>query len=111
MTRELADVSPWGEQVMLPTDQSATPMTILKVLPDVCGRDAESTGESMRTERRCESNDTVTRGRFHHVYESQSWRSGNLEPEADHISRKIIKVHTKDADYKGSTGHADDDPQ
>lgn len=32
--------------------------------------------------------------------------------EAGHVSGKIIKVHTKDADYKGYTHHATpDDPQ
>jgi len=32
--------------------------------------------------------------------------------EAGHVSGKIIKVHTKDADYKGYTHHASpDDPQ
>ena len=32
--------------------------------------------------------------------------------EAGHVSGKIIKVHTKDADYKGYTHHAGvDDPQ
>ena len=32
--------------------------------------------------------------------------------EAGHVSGKIIKVHTKDADYKGYTHHANpDDPQ
>jgi hypothetical protein len=32
--------------------------------------------------------------------------------EAGHVSGKIIKVHTKDFDYKGHTHHASsDDPQ
>ena len=32
--------------------------------------------------------------------------------EAGHVSGKIIKVHTKDFDYKGYTHHASkDDPQ
>ena len=32
--------------------------------------------------------------------------------EAGHVNGKIIKVHTKDCDYKGYTHHADvDDPQ
>jgi hypothetical protein len=32
--------------------------------------------------------------------------------EAGHVSGKIIKVHTKDADYKGYTHHASpNDPQ
>jgi Hypervirulence associated proteins TUDOR domain len=32
--------------------------------------------------------------------------------EAGHVSGKIIKVHTKDADYKGFTHHASpDEPQ
>ena len=32
--------------------------------------------------------------------------------EAGHVTGKIIKVHTKDADYKGYTHHASkDDPQ
>ena len=32
--------------------------------------------------------------------------------EAGHVSGKIIRVHTKDCDYKGYTHHADiDDPQ
>lgn len=32
--------------------------------------------------------------------------------EAGHVSGKIIKVHTKDSDYKGHTHHASpDDPQ
>jgi hypothetical protein len=32
--------------------------------------------------------------------------------EAGHVSGKIIKVHTKNADYKGHTHHASpDDPQ
>ena len=32
--------------------------------------------------------------------------------EAGHVSGKIIKVHMKDADYKGYTHHAStDDPQ
>ena len=32
--------------------------------------------------------------------------------EAGHVSGKIIKVHKKDADYKGYTHHASpDDPQ
>ena len=32
--------------------------------------------------------------------------------EAGHVSGKIIRVHTKDADYKGYTHHATpDDPQ
>lgn len=32
--------------------------------------------------------------------------------EAGHVSGKIIKVHTRDTDYKGHTHHAtDDDPQ
>ncbi len=32
--------------------------------------------------------------------------------EAGHVSGKIIKVHTKDAEYKGFTHHASpDDPQ
>jgi hypothetical protein len=32
--------------------------------------------------------------------------------EAGHVSGKIIKVHTKDADYKGHTHHATaDEPQ
>ena len=32
--------------------------------------------------------------------------------ETGHVSGKIIKVHTKDADYKGYTHHATpDDPQ
>ena len=32
--------------------------------------------------------------------------------EAGHVSGRIIKVHTKDADYKGYTHHASaDDPQ
>jgi hypothetical protein len=32
--------------------------------------------------------------------------------EAGHVSGKIIKVHTKDTDYKGHTHHASvDDPQ
>jgi len=32
--------------------------------------------------------------------------------EAGHVSGKIIRVHTKDADYKGFTHHATpDDPQ
>jgi hypothetical protein len=32
--------------------------------------------------------------------------------EAGHVSGKIIKVHTKDVDYKGYTHHASpDDPQ
>jgi Hypervirulence associated proteins TUDOR domain len=32
--------------------------------------------------------------------------------EAGHVSGKIIKVHTKDVDYKGHTHHAsEDDPQ
>ena len=36
-----------------------------------------------------------------------SWNS-----EAGHVSGKIIKVHTKDADYKGYTHHASaEDPQ
>ena len=36
-----------------------------------------------------------------------SWNS-----EAGHVSGKIIKVHTKDADYKGYTHHASpDEPQ
>ena len=36
-----------------------------------------------------------------------SWNS-----EAGHVSGKIIRVHTKDADYKGDTHHASpDDPQ
>ena len=36
-----------------------------------------------------------------------SWNS-----EAGHVSGKIIKVHTKDFDYKGHTHHANkDDPQ
>jgi hypothetical protein len=36
-----------------------------------------------------------------------SWNS-----EAGHVSGTIIKVHTKDVDYKGHTHHAsDDDPQ
>ena len=36
-----------------------------------------------------------------------SWNS-----EAGHVTGKIIKVHTRDADYKGFTHHASpDDPQ
>ena len=36
-----------------------------------------------------------------------SWNS-----EAGHVSGEIIKVHTKDIDYKGHTHHASrDDPQ
>jgi hypothetical protein len=36
-----------------------------------------------------------------------TWKS-----EAGHVSGKIIKVHTKDVDYKGHTHHAsEDDPQ
>lgn len=32
--------------------------------------------------------------------------------EAGHVSGKIIRVHTKDTDYKGHTHHASvDDPQ
>ncbi len=32
--------------------------------------------------------------------------------EAGHVSGRIVKVHTKDADYKGYTHHASrDDPQ
>ena len=32
--------------------------------------------------------------------------------EAGHVSGRIIKVHTKNADYKGHTHHAtEDDPQ
>jgi len=32
--------------------------------------------------------------------------------EAGHVSGKIVKVHTKDVDYKGHTHHAsEDDPQ
>ncbi len=32
--------------------------------------------------------------------------------EAGHVSGKIIKVHTRDFDYKGHTHHAsEDDPQ
>jgi DUF2945 family protein len=32
--------------------------------------------------------------------------------EAGHVSGRIIKVHTKDSDYKGYTHHASkDDPQ
>ena len=32
--------------------------------------------------------------------------------EAGHVSGKVIKVHTKDADYKGYTHHASpNDPQ
>lgn len=33
-------------------------------------------------------------------------------PEAGHVSDTMIKVHTKDIDYKGYAHHAsDDDPQ
>ena len=36
-----------------------------------------------------------------------SWNS-----EAGHVSGKIVKIHTKDCDYKGYTHHATvDDPQ
>ena len=36
-----------------------------------------------------------------------SWNS-----EAGHVSGKIVKVHTKDVDYKGYTHHASkDEPQ
>jgi hypothetical protein len=41
------------------------------------------------------------------VSDHVTWNS-----EAGHVSGKIIKVHTKDADYKGYTHHASpDDPQ
>jgi Hypervirulence associated proteins TUDOR domain len=36
----------------------------------------------------------------------------NWNSESGHVSGKIRKVHTKDADYKGYTHHASpDDPQ
>ena len=35
-----------------------------------------------------------------------------LNSEAGHVSGRIIKVHTRDADYKGYTHHASlEDPQ
>jgi hypothetical protein len=41
------------------------------------------------------------------VCDHVTWNS-----EAGHVSGKIIKVHTKDFDYKGHTHHASsDDPQ
>jgi len=41
------------------------------------------------------------------VGDNVSWNS-----EAGHVSGKIIKVHTKNTDYKGYTHHATpDDPQ
>lgn len=41
------------------------------------------------------------------VGDQVTWNS-----EAGHVSGRIIKVHTKDADYKGYTHHAStDDPQ
>lgn len=41
------------------------------------------------------------------VGDQVAWNS-----EAGHVSGKIIKVHTKNADYKGHTHHASpDDPQ
>ena len=45
-------------------------------------------------------------GRFK-VGDDVTWNS-----EAGHVSGTIIKVHTKDVDYKGHTHHASaDDPQ
>ena len=45
-------------------------------------------------------------GRFK-VGDDVAWNS-----EAGHVSGTIVKVHTKDVDYKGHTHHAsDDDPQ
>ncbi|MEO9191671.1 MAG: DUF2945 domain-containing protein [Acetobacteraceae bacterium] len=45
-------------------------------------------------------------GRFK-VGDNVTWNS-----EAGHVSGTIIKVHTKDVDYKGHTHHASaDDPQ
>lgn len=42
-----------------------------------------------------------------HVGDHVVWNS-----EAGHVSGEIIKVHTKNFDYKGHTHHAsDDDPQ
>jgi hypothetical protein len=41
------------------------------------------------------------------VGDDVTWNS-----EAGHVGGKIIKVHTKDVDYKGHTHHAsEDDPQ
>ena len=45
--------------------------------------------------------------RMFRVGDRVSWNS-----EAGRVSGKIIKVHTKDVDYKGHTHHANaDDPQ
>ncbi|HEY5299274.1 MAG TPA: DUF2945 domain-containing protein [Acetobacteraceae bacterium] len=45
-------------------------------------------------------------GRFK-VGDDVTWNS-----EAGHVSGTVIKVHTKDVDYKGHTRHASaDDPQ
>lgn len=46
-------------------------------------------------------------GKRFKVGDHVTWNS-----EAGHVSGTIIKVHTKDFDYKGHTHHAsDDDPQ
>jgi hypothetical protein len=46
---------------------------------------------------------------------TESFRIGDRvtwNSEAGHVSGKIIKVHTKDVDYKGCTHHAsEDEPQ
>lgn len=46
-------------------------------------------------------------GKRFKVGDHVAWNS-----EAGHVSGRIIKVHTKDVDYKGHTHHAsDDEPQ
>jgi len=46
-------------------------------------------------------------GEHYRVGDHVSWNS-----EAGHVSGRIIKVHTRDVDYKGYTHHAKpDDPQ
>jgi len=46
-------------------------------------------------------------GEHYRVGDHVSWNS-----EAGHVSGRIIRVHTRDVDYKGYTHHAKpDDPQ
>jgi len=64
-------------------------------------RDTASVVESKRNWRH-----SIMAAKFK-VGDHVTWNS-----EAGHVSGKIIKIHTKDADYKGYTHHASpDDPQ
>ena len=61
---------------------------------------------SVRARRRCSDRRNIIAKHFR-IGDHVRWNS-----EAGHVSGKIIKIHTKDFDYKGYTHHASkDDPQ